>query len=131
MTEPYISPASRLVFKAAHPEPVVPSAQVFGPDPARDPCPLRGTGTFASNQATPTRIFFRDRALFEHRFSQLKIVALQRRSLLVYPLSGGFSGPKLLPRFLESTAWKMESILCPLASLMAFRLLVVLERRTV
>ncbi len=128
MTEPYISPASRLVFKLAHPEPVVPSAKVFGTDGKNDPCPLRGSGAFASNQAMPTQIFFRDRRLFESRFPQLKIIALHRRSLFVYPLSGGFSGPKLLPSFLESLGWRMEHVLKPIAGLMAFRLVIVLQR---
>jgi SAM-dependent methyltransferase len=129
MTEPYISPASRIVFKIAHPEPVVPTALVFGDDEAGDPCPLRGTGAFASNQATPTRVFFKDRALFEKRFPSLSIIALHRRSLFVYPLSGGFSGPKLLPRFLEGTGWVMETLLKPLAPLMAFRLVAVVQKK--
>ena len=74
------------------------------------------------------RLFFKDRQLFEVRFPTLKILALHRRSLLVYPLSGGFSGPKLLPRFLEPLGWTMESLLKPAAPLLAFRLLAVLER---
>jgi SAM-dependent methyltransferase len=129
MTEPYISPAARIVFKLAHPEPVVPSAQIFGDNPSSDPSPLRGSGAFASNQATPTRLFFKDRQLFETRFPTLKILALHRRSLFVYPLSGGFSGPKLLPRFLEPLGWTLESLLKPAALLVAFRLLAVLQKQ--
>jgi SAM-dependent methyltransferase len=128
MTEPYISPASRVVFALVHPEPVNPSAVVFGVRADRDPSPVSGTGAFASNQATPTRIFFRDRALFVERFPSLRIVVVARRSLIVYPLSGGFSGPKLLPRFLEKAAWALDSWLSPLAPLLAFRLVVVLEQ---
>jgi SAM-dependent methyltransferase len=127
MTEPYISPASRIVFKIAHPEPVVASATIFSDD-GNDPSPLRGSGAFASNQATPTRLFFKDRALFHRRFPNLNIVHLHRRSLYVYPLSGGFSGPKLLPRFLEPLAWKMEILLKPIAPLLAFRLVAVIEK---
>ena len=126
MTEPYISPASRVVFKLAHPEPVVMSAEIFGED--GDPSPLRGSGAFGSNQATPTRLFFKDRTKFESRFPHLKILSLHRRSLFVYPLSGGFSGPKLLPRFVEPVGWVMESVLKPLSPLLAFRLLAVLEK---
>ncbi|HUO08672.1 MAG TPA: class I SAM-dependent methyltransferase [Phycisphaerae bacterium] len=129
MTEPYISPASRIVFKLAHPEPVVPSAQIFGENASNDPSPLRGSGAFASNQATPTRLFFKDRQLFENRFPTLKILALHRRSLVVYPLSGGFSGPKLLPRPLEPLGWAMESVLKPLSPLLAFRLLAIIEKQ--
>lgn len=129
MTEPYISPASRLVFKLAHPEPVVPSAEIFSENGAADPSPLRGKGAFASNQATPTRLFFRDLHHFQRRFPRLKVLARRRRSLLVYPLSGGFSGPQLLPRPLQSPAFLFEKLLQPLAPLMAFRLLVALEKQ--
>jgi SAM-dependent methyltransferase len=128
MTEPYISPASRVVFGLTHPEPVVPSRDIFGAAAASDPCPLVGSGAFASNQAVPTRLFFKDRALFERRFPRLRIVSRLRRSLVVYPLSGGFSGPKFLPRALEGMGWGMERVLSPLAPLMAFRLVVILEK---
>jgi SAM-dependent methyltransferase len=128
MTEPYISPASRLVFRLAHPEPVVPSALIFGADGGPDPSPLRGKGAFASNQATPTRLFYKDLEKFQARFPRLRLVARRRRSLLVYPLSGGFSGPQLLPRFLQSPAFLAERLLRPFAGLMAFRLVVALEK---
>ncbi len=139
MTEPYISPFSRLVFKLAHPEPVDLRATLFADNSIQnsefriqnisDPSPLRGTGAFASNQATPTLLFFRDLEKFNARFPHLQIKHRLRRSLLVYPLSGGFSGPKLLPRFLEPLAWAAEKYLTPLAPLLAFRLLVVIEKQ--
>lgn len=129
MTEPNISPASRVIFAIGHPEPVVMSARIFGDAPHTDPSPLRGQGAFASNQATPTLLFGRDRRLFEERFPNLRILRLLRRSLFVYPLSGGFSGPKLLPRFLEPLGWGAETLLAPLARLMACRLVVVIEKR--
>jgi SAM-dependent methyltransferase len=128
MTEPCITPASRVIFAVGHPEPVVPSAQVFGKSPERDPSPLRGTGAFASNQATPTLIFYRDLSKFQSRFPHLRVVKRLRRSLFVYPLSGGFSGPKLLPRFLEPVGWGVETLLRPIAGLLACRLVVVIER---
>ena len=130
MTEPYISPASRLIFKLAHPEPVALSAPIFGtpdPSPLRDQ--VKGGGAFASNQATPTLIFYRDLAKFNQRFPNLKLIRRKRRSLLLYPLSGGFSGPKLLPHRLSKFLWPLEKILSPLSPLLAFRLLVVLEKQ--
>jgi SAM-dependent methyltransferase len=136
MTEPYISPASRLIFKFAHPEPVVPSAKIFSDNGSPDPSPLRSPGggepslnAFASNQATPTRLFFRDLPKFRQRFPKLKLLTRRRRSLLVYPLSGGFSGPQLLPRPLQSPAFALEKLLQPLAPLMAFRLVIALEKQ--
>jgi SAM-dependent methyltransferase len=129
MTEPYISPASRMIFAVGHPEPVIPAARIFSTDSATpDPSPLSGTGAFASNQATPTLLFFRDRALFQRRFPELQIVALRRRSLFVYPLSGGFSGPKLIPYSLSAVGWAIEWMLSPLAALLACRLVVVIEK---
>ncbi|MCL2647594.1 MAG: class I SAM-dependent methyltransferase [Phycisphaerales bacterium] len=128
MTEPYISPISRLLFKLAHPEPVDLSTTIFASQPgAPDPSPLRGQGAFASNQATPTLIFYRDLPQFQQRFRNLKLILRKRRSLLLYPLSGGFSGPKLLPHTLAKLLWPLEKILSPLSPLLAFRLLIVLE----
>jgi SAM-dependent methyltransferase len=140
MTEPYISPASRIIFAIGHPEPVVTSAQIFAnpiapgsaggsPRTHDDPSPLRGAGAFASNQATPTLLFFRDKKKFKHRFPTLKLLARKRRSLFVYPLSGGFSGPKLLPKPLEKPAWLIEKLLTPLTPLLATRLLIVIEKQ--
>jgi SAM-dependent methyltransferase len=128
MTEPYISPASRVIFAVGHPEPVVRGAGIFGTVGEDDPSPLRGEGAFASNQATPTLLFFRDLRQFEERFPGLRVLHRLRRSLFVYPLSGGFSGPKLLPRSLEPVGWGMEKLLRPLAPLLACRLVVVIER---
>jgi SAM-dependent methyltransferase len=128
MTEPYISPASRVIFAVGHPEPVAMGAAVFGEGSDEDPCPLRGEGAFASNQATPTLLFYRDLKKFERRFPGLGVVKRLRRSLFVYPLSGGFSGPKLLPRVLEPVGWGMEKVLSPLAGLLACRLVVVVEK---
>ena len=128
MTEPYISPASRVIFAVGHPEPVVPSAKVFGETLESDPSPLRGSGAFASNQATPKLIFYRDLFKFQTRFPGLRVVKRLRRSLIVYPLSGGFSGPKLLPRFMEPVGWALEKALQPIAALLACRLVVVIER---
>ncbi len=134
MTEPYISPASRIIFAVGHPEPVVMRAKIFGNGGGgggggeEDPCPLRGEGAFASNQATPRLLFYRDRKKVAARFPGLRVVKRLRRSLFVYPLSGGFSGPKLLPRFLEPFGWGMEKVLSPLAFLLACRLVVVIEK---
>ena len=131
MTEPYVSLASRIVFWLMHPEPVCCRVRIFGMRiPRFDPVPCDGSGAFASNQAVPTRLFFMDRALFEKRFPALKIVARFRRSLVVYPLSGGFSGPlKCCRGHWRGWGGGMERVLAPLAGLMAFRLVVVLEKR--
>jgi len=48
---------------------------------------------------------------------------------VLYPLTGGFSRPPLVPRRLAGALEALERLLSPLAPLLAFRCLVVLERR--
>jgi SAM-dependent methyltransferase len=125
LVEPYISPASRLIFRLGHPEPVDLRAD---PLPADDGPVFSATGAFASNQAIPSLLFGRDRDRFERRFPALRPVERRLFSVFVYPLSGGFSGPCLIPRFAHRMAWSVEGVLLPLRRLLAFRILVVLER---
>ncbi len=49
--------------------------------------------------------------------------------MLAYPLSGGFTGRPLVPAGLGLRLRRLEPLLTPLAPLLAFRCLVVLERR--
>jgi SAM-dependent methyltransferase len=125
MVEPYISPLSGLAFRLAHPEPVVMSVD---PLPEEDKPVFEGSGPFASNQAIPTLIFFRHENRFQERFPQLRIRRRQLDSTIAYPLSGGFSGPCLAPRFAWPIVWTAEALCTPLRRLMAFRLFVTLER---
>jgi SAM-dependent methyltransferase len=125
MLEPYISLFSRVVFRLAHPEPVDLTAD---PLPVADVPVFHADGPFASNQAIPTLLFARDRARFEQRFPQLRVRTAQLDSVFVYPLSGGFSGPCMVPRFAYGAAWAVERVLSPLRRWLAFRLLVTLER---
>lgn len=129
MTEPYCSPMSRATCKVAHPEPMDPRVELFPPTPAQpDPVAFTGTGAFASNQAIPTVLFYRDLYRFHQRFPQLSVCQRKLRSCVVYPLSGGFSAPQLLPKFLVPLAWTCERLAKPFARLLAFRLLVVIEK---
>jgi SAM-dependent methyltransferase len=127
LVEPFISPASRVAFALAHPEPV---------DLGADPLPQDGrpvfaaTGPFAANQAIPTLLFFAHRERFARRFPELRLRTCRRTSLIAYPLSGGFSAPSLVPRWLHSAVFGIERLAAPLAPLLAFRLLVTLERKT-
>ena len=125
MVEPYISPASRLVFRLGHPEPVDLRAN---PLPADDTPVFDERGAFASNQAIPTLLFGRDRARFEQRFPDLRLVERRLLSVFAYPLSGGFSGPCLVPHWAHPLVWGLERVLYPLRRLLAFRILVVLEK---
>lgn len=126
MLEPYISPFSRVVFAVGHPEPVDLSTD---PLPADDAPLFAATSAFTSNQAIPTSLFFLHRERFARRFPQFHLRTRQLDSVFVYPLSGGFSGPCMVPRMLQPLAWGVERCLLPLRRWMAFRLLVTLERR--
>ena len=125
MLEPHISPFSRVVFKLAHPEPVDKSVD---PLPEDDAPVFEASGPFASNQAVPSVLFFRELGRFQRRFPQLKLRTRRLDSVLMYPLSGGFSGPCLVPRFAHRFGWMMEQAALPLRRLLAFRLLITLER---
>ncbi|MCP4245575.1 MAG: hypothetical protein GY778_00860, partial [bacterium] len=81
-----------------------------------------------ANEAIPTVLFWRDRRRFEQLFPNLRIIHRQRLSLLLYPLSGGFESPCLVPRWAVGAVRTLEQALAPLAGLLAYRCLVVLER---
>src|SRR5262245_23670772 len=127
LVEPFISPASRVVFALFHPEPV---------DLATDPLPpddrpvFAASGPFAANQAIPTLLFFRHRHRFEGRFPLLRVCTRRRMSPIAYPLSGGFSGPRLVPGWAQTAVWALDRLASPLAPLLAFQVLVTLERTT-
>ena len=75
-------------------------------------------------------LFGRHRRRFEKSVNQFEIVTLRRFSFFAYPLSGGFKDWSLLPVAVVRPLLKIEDKLEPLlGSLMAFRLLAVLERR--
>ncbi len=125
LVEPAITPVSWLVFKLTHPEPVklrVDSLARGRPGADRHP--------MDSNQAIPTVAVGRDRGRLERQFPGLRVAHVQRLSLIAYPLSGGLRPWSLLPMALVAPTLRAERWLSPvLGRLMAFRLLLVLERR--
>ncbi len=126
MCEPYVSWASWPVYRFLHPEPT--DCRVRPLDGPDDRPVFEATGAWSSNQAIPTVLFWRDRAAFESRFPLLRIRLRQALSTFVYPLSGGFEKPCLLPRFAWPVAWGIERLTAPLARWIGFRCLVVIER---
>lgn len=132
MIEPYISAVSGICYRLAHPEPVDMHAPLFpAADDATAPHPVAvlGQGAFASNQAIPTLLFFKYAADFARRCPELSLIRRSVHSMILYPLSGGFSKPVLLPQFALPAARKMEDWMSPLAPWLGFRMLVVLEKR--
>ena len=88
-----------------------------------------GSAPLASNQARATLAFFRASDELAARWPQLHLVERKRLALLAYPLSGGFSGRRLVPDGIGRALQRAEGALGWAAPLFAFRCLVVLERR--
>ena len=121
--DPYCSPVSYWAYRRFHHERTDLRAAPFADDPAAGASPME------ANQARATLVFFRHLAEFERRWPALGVVERRRLALLLYPLSGGFTRPELLPGALVPPVAALERLLAPLAPLLAFRCLVVLERR--
>jgi len=127
MVEPGITPVSKLLYKMGHEEPVE-----MGWD-MNDLCKVDADkNPYDSNQAIPTILFKRDPQLFLAAVKGFKINSSDWLSLFAYPLSGGFKSWSLLPCRWVSLILKIEEKLLPfLGFLMAFRLMVVLEKEKV
>ena len=124
MVEPGITPVSKFLYKMGHEEPVE-----MGWD-MNDPCKVDADkDPYDSNQAIPTILFKRDPQLFLSAVKGFKINSSDWLSLFAYPLSGGFKSWSLMPYSWVRTILKIEEKLLPiLGRLMAFRLMVVLEK---
>ncbi len=127
MIEPAITPVSWLVLRLAHPEPVRLSADPLAAAPlSRDDDP------YDANQAIPTLLFSKPKgqADFHRAFPTLHIREVRLLSLFAYPLSGGFKNWSLLPLGLVPKLIRIEEFLLPwLGPLMAFRMIVVIEKQ--
>jgi SAM-dependent methyltransferase len=128
LCEPYIGPLSRWIYGCFHEEPVDmsvdPLVDIVGPvDGAKDP--------FASNQATPTLAFCRDRGRkFSRMFPRLGVLSIECMAGPSYVATGGFSRRPLLPWWLWRSLYAFEGLLPKFVfRLLGFRLLVVIERR--
>jgi len=124
MVEPAITPLSGIFYRFLHPEPVD-----FHVDPLAEQVDNPKRDAFEANQAVPTLLFQKRRSEFQQAFPQLKFCETSFLSLVVYPLSGGFRSWSLIPAGAVRSLLRLEDFLLPLLGpLMAFRMLVVLER---
>jgi len=89
LTEPFVSPLSRLIFKSLHHEPFEPGQRGWQ-TPVEGP--LAG-----ANGAVPWMIFVRDRGEFEERFPALEVRRVKPHTVSLYLLSGGVSMRSLAP----------------------------------
>ena len=122
MMEPYVSWLSFPVYRFLHAEGMTWDTNPFRGEQGGGKEPFQG------NQAVPTLIFERYREKYEQSFPGLRIALMEKTDILVYPLSGGFHQPSLCPAFLWETLTRVETVLKPFMSKLAFRLLVVLEK---
>jgi len=123
LLEPYCSPVSYRLFRAFHHE-----RTDLDVDPFAE-TELSSREALDSNQALPTLLFFRHADETATRWPGLEIVEKSCLALLAYPLSGGWRRRPLLPRALVRPTLAIERLIAPLAPLLAFRCLVVLERQ--
>jgi SAM-dependent methyltransferase len=123
--DPYCSPVSTPAFKRFHHERTDLLADPFGDDASIAAAPL------ASNQARATLAFFRHADQLTARWPMFELVERRRLAMLAYPLSGGFTGRPLVPTVVGRGLARVERVLGVLAPLLAFRCLVVLERKAV
>lgn len=123
LVEPYCSPISYRLYRAFHHERTDLTVDPFGAGG------LSASDPLDSNQALPTLLFFRNAGEFAHRWPDLQPIERRRFALLAYPLSGGWRRRGLLPCRLLRATLRAERALAALAPALAFRCLVVLERR--
>jgi SAM-dependent methyltransferase len=123
LLEPYCSQVSYFAYRRFHHERTDLDAPPFADDEHAATSPM------AANQARATLVFFRNADEYTRRWPSLPIVDRRLLALLTYPLSGGFTRPKLVPDAAYRSLSLAERALSPLARLLAFRCLVVLEKR--
>ena len=124
LMEPYVSPASFIVYRFFHPEPLVTTQDPFAIKPREvDRKP------FDANQAIPTLMLIRAQNRFQSRFPALQFKAIKKYSFFAYPLSGGFDHPSLLPLWALGPMLCVERLLSFMAPLLAFRMFAVLEKK--
>ena len=126
MLEPCISPVSFLIYNYLHQEDVDFSVDVLSKE-------MQWTkerkNPFEGNMAIPSRMFVREPDRFREQFPDFKIIRTTLSDFFVYPLSGGFEHPSLIPLSALSFLQFCEKLLMPLGAFFAFRMLIVLENK--
>lgn len=122
MIEPYCSPLSTVAYRRFHEEDLDLSAEPLAESPQLRDAPMD------ANIAQPTLTFYRCWNVVRQRYPELALVERRLLTSLGYVLSGGYSRRQLVPSGAYRALALVESVLSPLAPLLAFRCLIVLER---
>jgi ubiquinone/menaquinone biosynthesis C-methylase UbiE len=123
MLEPFPSPFSRIVYKLFHPEPFIYDVDYFNFKPSMEKHP------WDSNQAIPYLIFYKHLDKFEKVFGHaFKIIKREKMSFLLYPASGGFEKPSMIPQTMIPLFKRIEKAVSSLSPLVAFRTYINIER---
>jgi len=123
IVDPYISPFSGLMYGCFHSEPFSLKQNPFKATAAL--CTIDPSG---ANQAIATLLFYRHRRAFRKQFSDVRWIMQKRFAFFAYPATGGFGSESLVPDKLIHLLRKIEPIFKPLSAMLAFRLMVVLEK---
>lgn len=124
LLEPYGSPVAAASWRFLHHEDY---------DGGADPLSEQGHSSdrpLDANVALPTLLFFRNADRLSDAFPKLPVVHRERLAMLAYPLSGGFGRRALVPDPVGRALMRLEKAMRPLAPLLAFRCLIVMERRS-
>ncbi len=124
IVDPYISPFSGLMYGLFHPEPFS-----LKHNPFKSTSALCSIDPLGSNQAIATLLFYRHRKAFRKQFNDFLPIMQKRFAFFAYPATGGFGSTGLIPDKCICALHQIESILKPLSAMLAFRLMVVLEKR--
>lgn len=81
-----------------------------------------------SNMALPWIVFVRDKALFEQKFPDLRLISIEPHSPFSYILSGGLSKPQLAPNFAYKWVMLFERLISPLNRYLAIYATFVIEK---
>jgi len=124
MMEPYVSLLSWPIYYFFHPE-----LTSFKQNPLAWVEPSSERKPFDGNQAFATILFERRFNDFQNKYPDFMKRYQRRIAFFAYPLSGGFDRPSLLPIQLLKPVLALEKALSFMSRFLAFRILVVLEKR--
>jgi SAM-dependent methyltransferase len=117
--EPYISPASFVIYGCFHHEPVAWNKEIdLGPAPPRDQ-------RYYAAQGNATRLFFRAANWLP---PTMRLLSARAHADFAYLLSGGLSKPSVYPASFHSALRSVDERLSGFPRAFAGRCLVVLER---